>query len=154
MVKEVTIKGVVNSRDNNQAHIVTDDVKTSYTMINPKAPEDYIPTSIEWVEPDKVDYNYLPDQSLQHKYKNSQIQHKGLPMSFLQIQTVEEGAEYYKATTQYPDLVCEMLARYEWGDLRYTTKKEFKNQKKKRERKKTTPQTLKVTKGNLVVKFE
>jgi hypothetical protein len=47
------------------------------------------------------------------------------------VKTVEEGTEWYKATTKYPDEVCEILAKYEWGGLRYTTKKEFKNMKKK-----------------------
>ena len=56
---------------------------------------------------------------------------RGLPLSFLQVKTVEEGTEWYKATTKYPDEVCEILAKYEWGGLRYTTKKEFKNMKKK-----------------------
>ena len=49
------------------------------------------------------------------------VKNHGLPMSYLQIQTVEEGTEWYKANTKYPDEVCEMLAKYEWGDLKYTT---------------------------------
>ena len=47
------------------------------------------------------------------------------------------------------------MAKYEWGDLRYTTKKEFRNQKKKRERKKPpSGSALKIKKGPLIVKFD
>eukprot|EP01047_Picozoa_sp_COSAG01_P017871 COSAG01_NODE_956_length_12480_cov_109.564090_10_plen_232_part_00 len=49
MAIAVKVKGVVNSADNNQAHIVTDDLKTSYTILNPNAPEDYYPPCVEWV---------------------------------------------------------------------------------------------------------
>ena len=41
--------------------------------------------------------------------------------------------------TKYPDLVCEMLARYEFGDLKNTTKKEFRNLKKRTAKKASKP---------------
>ena len=69
----------------------------------------------------------LPPDHLKPNYTNSMVKNHGLPMSYLQIQTIEEGTEWYKANTKYPDEVCEMLAKYEWGDLKYTTKKEFRN---------------------------
>ena len=78
-----------------------------------------------------------------------------LPQSFLQISSVEEGAEWYRENSKYPDLVCDMLARYEWGDLKYTTPKEFKNMKKKRERKKKPPgPLLHVKRGPFKVVFD
>ena len=75
-------------------------------------------------------------------------------MSYLQINSVEAGTEWYKANTKYPDEVCEMMAKYEWGDLKYTTKKEFKNQRKKTERKKNKPLGLTVKKGPVVLPFD
>jgi hypothetical protein len=59
----------------------------------------------------------------------------------------------YKANTKYPDEVCEMMAKYEWGDLRRTTKKEFKNLKKKTERKKGKSQGLTIKRGPISVPF-
>lgn len=153
MVRQVNVKGVVNSADNNQAYIVTDDIKSCYVIQNPNAPDDYFPSCVEWVDSNKIDYNYLPTDK-HKKYDNTLIKHHGLPLSYLQIDNVEDGAQWYKENTKYPDLVCDMLARYEWGDLRFTTPKEFKNMKKKRERRKRPVQKLQVNKGPIVVKFD
>ena len=111
---EIKVKGVVNSSDNNLAYIVSDDPRANYSILNPDAPEDYNPSCVEWVEPFKVDYGLCRAEG-----------DVALPQSFLQIDSVEQGAEWYRANSPYPDLVCDMLARYEWGDLRYTTPKEF-----------------------------
>ena len=51
-------------------------------------------------------------------------------------------------------MVCEMLARYEWGDLRHTTAKEFKNAKKRTAKKAQKPPPLQVKRGPIVVKFD
>ncbi len=75
-----------------------------------------------------------PDTAVEGKYEASSVKNHGLPLSYLQIRSVEEGAEWYKAHTRYPDMVCDMLAHYEFGDLRYTTKKEFKNLRKRTQR--------------------
>ena len=65
------------------------------------------------------------------------------PMTACRLTTLlEEGTEWYKANTKYPDEVCEMLAKYEWGDLKYTTKKEFRNLKKKTTKKKQKQQGM------------
>ena len=143
---EIKVKGVVNSSDNNLAYIVSDDPRANYIILNPDAPEDYNPSCVEWVDPGKVDYGLCRAEG-----------DVALPQSFLQIDSVEQGAEWYRANSPYPDLVCDMLARYEWGDLKYTTPKEFKNQKKKRERKATkTAQvtTLQVKRGPIHVSFD
>ena len=151
---DVTVKGAVKSSDNTQVHYVTDDPKASYTLVNPADVPDVQPTCIDWVDPSCVDYNVLPPPELEDKYKGSIVKNHGVPLSYLQIQTVEEGTEYYKATTKYPDAVCEMLARYEWGDLRYTTKKEFKNLAKKTKRKRMKHQTsLTVKNGPVILEF-
>ena len=143
---EIKVRGVVNSSDNNLAYIVSDDARANYSILNPEAPADYNPSVVEWVDPQKVDYNMCRAEG-----------ETALPQSFLQINSVEQGAEWYRANSPYPDLVCDMLARYEWGDLRYTTPKEFKNQKKKRERKvrkSVQITTLQVKRGPVHVSFD
>ena len=150
----VKLEGAVKSSDNQQVHYVASDPKASYTLLNPTVPEDYSPACIDWVSPDKVDYNLMPPEQ-DSRFVDSSVKNHGLPLSYLQIQTVEEGSEWYKAHTRYPDLVCEMLARYEFGDLRYTTKKEFKNLRKKTQRKKSKQsQNLQVKRGPTIVSFD
>ena len=67
---------------------------------------------------------------------------------------MEAGTEWYKANSKYPDEVCEMMAKYEWGDLSRTTKKEFKNIKKKTQRKKEKGPVFTVKRGPVVVPFD
>ena len=148
MTRQVEVQGVVNSRDNKQALILTDDDKSSYTIVNPEFSDDYNPNDIDWVDPSLVDYGYGP---------GSEAQPVGHPLSFLQVSTVEEGAEWYGRNTRYPELVCEMLAKYQWGDLRHTTPKEFRNQKKKqkkrqRAKKQAGPSLLRAS-GGFTVTF-
>ena len=152
---EVEVKGAVKSADNQQVHYVASDDRASYSLLNPDAKDDYSPASLEWLDPGKVDYNLMPPSDIAGKYAESVVKHMGVSMSYLQIHSVEEGVEWYKATTKYPDEVCEMLARYEWGDLKYTTKKEFKNLAKKTKRKQQKSQAphLNVKRGPVVVSF-
>ena len=142
----VQVLSVSKSSDGKQANYWSSDPKASYTLVDKNA-EDYNPASVEWVPGSSVDYNLVAPESFEHKPG-------GLPMSYLQIKTVEAGTEWYKANTKYPDEVCEMMAKYEWGDLKYTTKKEFKNQRKKTERKKNKPLGLTVKKGPVVLPFD
>ena len=139
---EVEIAGVVKTADNNQVHYVANDDRASYTLVNPKAPDDYQPQVVDWVPQCKVDYD-MP--------KNTQTQ--GLPQSYLQIQSVTDAQAWFKQNTKYPDLVCDMLAKYEFGDLKYTTKKEFKNLRKKINKKKSKQTTLKVKRAPVVLTF-
>lgn len=78
---------------------------------------------------DITSYDYeIPADQLN---KSSKIKHdKGLPISFLQIKTEEEGIEWY--AKNYPKLPTDLLpiiARYHWGQP--ITKKSLKNEKKK-----------------------
>jgi hypothetical protein len=143
-MEDIKIEAAVRSADNLQAHYIASDPKATFTVLNPSAPKDYNPQATEWVSGDLVDYNLVkPGGGLE------------LPMSYLSISSVEEGAEYFKRTTRYPDMVCEMLARYEWGDLKYTTKKEFKNLKKKISRKgPKASKTIQIKHGTHTVIFE
>lgn len=148
MTRQVQVQGVVNSSDNKQALILTDDHKSSYTLVNPEFASDYNPTVIDWVDPSLVDYGYG---------SGSEAQPVGLPLSFLQVATVEEGSAWYARNTRYPELVCDMLAKYQWGDLRHTTPKEFRNQKKKHKKrqraKKVAGPSLLRARGGFTVSF-
>ena len=148
MTRQVQVQGVVNSSDNKQALILTDDHKSSYTLVNPEFASDYNPTVIDWVDPSLVDYGYG---------SGSEAQPVGLPLSFLQVATVEEGSAWYARNTRYPELVCEMLAKYQWGDLKHTTAKEFRNQKKKQKKrqraKKVAGPSLLRARGGFTVTF-
>ena len=148
-MEPVQVLSVSKSIDGKQANYWSDDPKASYTLVSPAA-EDYNPASVEWVPGSRVDYNLVAPESFEKKPGGM----SGLPMSYLQIQSVEAGTEWYKANTKYPDEVCEMMAKYEWGDLKRTTKKEFKNLKKKTGRKKSKPQGLTVKCGPVVLPFD
>ena len=117
--EDITIKGVVRSNDGLQAHYLASDPKASYTLVNPSADlATYNPAVVEWVEPSRTDYNLMPPDNLKPRYAGSMVLNQGLPMSYLQIDSVEQGFEWYKSNTKYPDEVCEMLAKYEWRPLR------------------------------------
>ena len=148
----VQVLAVTKSSDGNQANYWATDPKASYTLLSPDA-EDYNPASVEWVSGEKLDYNLVAPESFEKKPGFVKL-HGGLPMSYLQIKTVEAGTEWYKANSKYPDEVCEMMAKYEWGDLSRTTKKEFKNIKKKTQRKKEKGPGLTIKRGPVVLPFD
>ena len=110
MIDETIIVGVARSSDGKEVYYEASDPKASYVLTN-----ETDRSAWEWVDSTKIDYNYLPKPG--SELQNTLIANHGLPLSFLQIQTVEEGAAWYKANSKYPDLVCEMMAKYEWGDL-------------------------------------
>tara|TARA_R110000803_G_scaffold11657_2_gene34687 strand:- start:4188 stop:4730 length:543 start_codon:yes stop_codon:yes gene_type:complete len=74
-----------------------------------------------------MDYQVPPEILNQ----TSKIQHKeGLPLSFLQVKTEEEGLEWYKGHfPKIPDELLPIICRYHWGEP--ITKKSIKNEKKK-----------------------
>ena len=110
----VHVLAVTKSNDGKQANYWASDAKANYTLLAPDA-GDYNPASVEWVPGAKCDYNLVAPESFERKPGGC----AGLPMSYLQIKSVEAGTEWYKANTKYPDEVCGMMAKYEWGDLRY-----------------------------------
>jgi hypothetical protein len=150
-MEPVQVLNVSKSADGMQALYHATDPKASYTLLSPDA-EDYNPASVEWVSGEKLDYNLVAPVSFERKPGGC----AGLPMSYLQIKSVEAGTEWYKANSKYPDEVCEMMAKYEWGDLSRTTKKEFKNMKKKtaKKAKKGQGPALTVKRGPIVLPFD
>ena len=121
------------------------DSKLNFDFINPKTEEQIK----EYIETDPLDYE-IPVETLN---KNSKVKHeRGLPMSFLQIKTEEEGVEWYKK--HYPKIPNDLLpviARYHWGEP--MTKKGLKNERKKII-KKAEKKGIEVSKGKFSVKFD
>jgi hypothetical protein len=99
---------------------------------------------------DKYDYE-VPAEYLNKvcKYKNHQ---EGLPLSFLQIKTEDEGIEWYaKHHPKIPTDLLPIIARYHWGEP--ITKKGIKNEKKKIE-KEMQKQGLQVINKKVSLKFD
>ena len=93
----------------------------------------------------KMDY-LVPrdDEAIRKGHKSD------MPISFLTIKEgeVELGKEWY--LTHYPKLpeeIAELLARYNWGDMKFMTKKSAKNQRKKYEKKNHKKKDIKEDSG-------
>jgi len=86
------------------------------------------------------------------------INDKKNSLSFLNVKSVEEGADWYKQQfPKLPDEFAEIMGRWNWGDLNDLTKKTVKNDKKKiaKGNKKTKEKyALGVNKGNFVISFD
>jgi len=84
----------------------------------------------EMTDLEKYDYE-LPAEILNEKRTDGKdIHKKGLPISFIQIKSEEEGIEWYKIHyPKIPDDLLPIIARYHWGEP--ITKKCIKNEKKK-----------------------
>ena len=83
---------------------------------------------IEYINSEAIDYDVVNTNKENSKCK------KDMPISFLAIKEgdIESGKEWYKHyDPKLPDNIAELMARHNWGDLKYMTKKSAKNQKKK-----------------------
>jgi hypothetical protein len=88
------------------------------------------------------------DKEETHKHYHK----KGLPLSFINITTEEEGIEWY--SLHYPKIPTDLLpiiARYHWGEP--ITKKAVKNEKKKIE-KKLNKEGLKIENKKIELSFD
>ena len=88
---------------------------------------------IEYLDASMMDYTVKNTDKENSKLKDD------MPVSFLAIEEgdVETGKEWYKHyDPKLPDELCEMMARHNWGDLKYMTKKSAKNTQKKLRKKK------------------
>ena len=128
----------------------TTNPKTNYCFTEPGA---------TLVRTDPVDTNRL-DYTLPRTEEDIKKGHKeDLPISFFQVSNVEEGKEWYM--NKFPKLTDEfahLLARYNWGDLKYATKKSMKNAKKKalkkNGKKDDIVKGIKINKEPIILKFE
>jgi len=81
-------------------------------------------------------------------------------LSYLQVKSIEEGSDWYKQQfPKLPDDLCDIMARWNWGDLSELTKKKLKNDKKKIKAGKPNKKikelyNLDVKKGDFVLRFD
>lgn len=141
-----------NEEPKRVASISTDNYSLNYDIvdINKKVPKDYNEKI------DAANFDYLIPRDEDAKKRGFK---EDLPISFLQIKEgeVERGKQWY--LWQYPKLpeqLAEIMARYNWGDLRYQTKKKIKNDKKKaiKKGKKYAPLSIEIKRGKYVVEFD
>ncbi len=80
---------------------------------------------------EKYDYQVPPETLNKNKKEDDKGFHKdGLPLSFINIQTEEEGIDWYmRHYPKIPEDLLPIIARYHWGEP--ITKKGVKNEKKK-----------------------
>ena len=88
---------------------------------------------IEYIDPKKVDYIvHNPDK------ENSKLK-EDMPFSFMDIKEgeVKKGKEWYlRRDPKLPEGIAELMARYNWGDLKnMPNKKQYKNAQKKLQKK-------------------
>lgn len=109
---------------------------------------------IEYIDGNKIDYLITNPDKENNKLKED------MPISFLDIKEgeIEKGKEWYKRKDpKLPDCMAELLARYNWGDIKnMPNKKQYKNAQKKAQRKGKDiidSPLLGVKKGDFVVKF-
>ena len=103
-----------------------DDPRKAYEFVRFDKVETKHP--IEYVEAEKMDYTIKNVDKENCKLKDD------MPVSFLAIEEgdISSGKEWYKHyDPKLPDELCEMMARHNWGDLKYMTKKTAKQQRKK-----------------------
>ena len=139
------------------AYLGTEDPKACYNIVNmsEKIIKD---TGLEVVNTDALDYLVPRDKEAIRKGHKAD-----LPISFLTIQEgeVDKGKAWY--LYHYPKLtedMAELLARYNWGDMKFMTKKSIRNDRKKYAKKHNKQKGVKddngvkVQKGAFLVTFD
>ena len=106
----------------------TNDPMANYTVGTEGYTLDLRNATQETTPIDKFDYLVpLPENVKKHT--------DPLPMSYLNVHTLEEGEAWYrKHYPAVPDELLPIMARYSFGDLGQWTHKELKNYKKKARR--------------------
>ena len=126
--------------------LVTNDDRLSYTIVPKPDDSEFEPidgvklcSNEHTVGYDKYDM-YVP---LTEKDK-AKHEHP-LPLSFMQIKEgdVEAGAQWYRDHyPKIPDELIDIMARYNFGDLKYATRKSIRNEAKKHKKKTGKPPQL------------
>ena len=144
--------------------ILSDDTRLNYMIVDPPTDDPEIPEGCCGLAPNKVmtpiekyDF-YVP---LDPEVRDNTKHDVPLPASFLQIKEgeVDKGIEWYrKYYPKIPDELIEIMARYNFGDLKYATRKSVRNDAKKyRKRFKKEPriaQGLTISKGPHIIRFD
>jgi hypothetical protein len=149
------------------AHVQCDDPRLCYDVVPKPTAEDLEPVAegtcgvVKNQETTPIDkYDYLIPLTEEDKATSKHTQ--PLPLSFLQIKEgdVDSGILWYKQHyPKVPDELIEIMARYNFGDLKYATRKSIKNNAKKYKKKSADAKALQtqglvVKKGPVKVVFD
>lgn len=141
------------------AHVQCDDPRLCYDVVPKPTAKDLEPVAegtcgvVANEETTPIDkYDYLVPLTEDDKAHTKHTQ--PLPLSFLQIKEgdIDSGILWYKQHyPKVPDELIEIMARYNFGDLKYATRKSIKNTGKQHKKASKQPLSALQTKG-LVVK--
>lgn len=104
--------------------------------------------------------NVKTPQEIDEYCNNFENNMKQRQLSYLKVKSIEEGSDWYKQQfPKLPDDLCDIMARWNWGDLNDLTKKKLKNDKKKIKSGKHNKKikelyNLDVKKGDFVLRFD
>ena len=141
LVKDYKIIGSVNTEDNRLNYDIID-----FNQL--KLREYKAPISDEGLD-------FLVPLNDEAKKKGHEVP---LPLSFFNIDNVEDGTIWYM--NRFPRLspeIAEIMSRYNFGDLKYKTKKQIKNYAKKYKKKNNNvapPFNLEKKKNPFIVYFD
>ena len=108
---------------------------------------------IEYINPKKIDYVIHNPNKEECKLKED------MPLSFMQIKEgeIEKGKNWYlQKDPKLPDGIAELMARYNWGDLKHMpNKRQYKVKQKKLQKKgQDIIGGLEVRTGEFILKFD
>ena len=151
MSKEEILGVVPVGEDQNVFQLITTNPKLDYHIVG--LPNRQVCATInneqtEYIDSSLVDYNFpIPDSTLKKWIEVNKvnkldkeddidkIKKAGLPLSFLEIKSVEEGTSWYEAhRPDLPEGLAPLFARYMWGDLKKYNRQQLKLLRKKRDK--------------------
>jgi len=154
MLKSVKLgkEGCLDGSKNNMLY--TDDERANYICglvkkDEVKGAEDLISENKQYTPISKVDYqiNQIkeiepepePEDDENKDYNDNSKNDKVDPtktLSFMNVKSIEEGIEWYRQhNPKIPEDLLPLMARWNWGDLSTITKKQVKNERKKKTKK-------------------
>ena len=171
----MTAGSLINTSDNRLNYFIADTaepIKEWGEMYEPKVLEDQskVDYSITTTEDpvyktsgsilDSMRENVKTPQEIEDYCNNFENNMKQKKLSYMNVKNVEEGADWYKTEfPKLPDDLCDIMARWNWGELETLTKKKLKNDKKKIKAGKANKKTkqlynLEAKQGNFVLRFD
>ena len=171
----MTAGSLINTSDNRLNYFIADTaepIKEWGKMYEPKVLEDQskVDYSITTTEDpiyqssgdilETMRKNTKTSQEIDDYCNNFENNMKQKKLSYMNVKNVEEGADWYKKEfPKLPDDLCDIMARWNWGELDTLTKKKLKNDKKKIKSGKANKKTkqlynLEAKQGNFVLRFD
>ena len=151
--RTINVLGCQDINENTKV-LMTDDPRACFTFVRDV---DKAVGNVEFTPLDRVDYNIKLPAHATGECKDTVFEHKGMPLSFLSVKSLEEGEAWYRRNSRYPDEIIPILARYQFGDLRTRfNKKAAKNDKRRTKKDKTKRDKVgyHVTRENTILNFD